>query len=270
MGRLGQLGTYTTDKARTVLESVSGPSWGASQCGADTEALGITSNGWRPPWKGFSQSITPTTGLDIPFPTVYRQLKAQDANIRTASFYDWDWHHNIMDYGDPGSMDIDFYCSTGLNGGVNQCDSYLASNASVYLREALFASESTYTFVYFDSLDSAGHGNGWCTEAYLDAVDFVDGLVGVVLDAIDDVNMADEVTVFLSSDHGGLGTGHGCWNDACLLIPLFTRGPGIRENHQFEHAVRNQDIVTTAVHQMGFKLSPWWKGQVMKEAFESA
>lgn len=269
MQRIGAAGTYTISGARTVLQSWSGPAWMASQSGADTESTGVTRNTWRPPWKGYIGAITPTTGNDIPFPTVYRTLKAQNINIRTASFYDWDWHHYIMNYGDPNSLDLDHYCDISLHGGVTRtCDTFLANNASEYLRQALVASESSYTFVYFDEMDHAGHTYGWCSENYLDSVDFVDSLVGTVLDTIDEAMMADEVLILLSSDHGGSDFGHGCHEDACLLIPLFIQGPGIKADHEFVNAVRNQDIVPTALYAMGYKLSPWWTGQVLFEAFD--
>ncbi len=41
MSRLAKLGTYTLDRARTVLVTVSGPSWSAMLCGMGIEYSGI-------------------------------------------------------------------------------------------------------------------------------------------------------------------------------------------------------------------------------------
>ena len=96
--------------------------------------------------------------------------------------------------GIPGSLDYDYYCHhLDTEGGYLQCDHYVAGNTSEYLREVLHASESTYTFVYFAHVDNTGHSDGWCTQPYLDIVAETDGMIGVILDAIEEANMEDEV-----------------------------------------------------------------------------
>lgn len=269
MTRLGEQGTYTISGGRTTLETVSVPAWMAFQCGAPMETTGASSNSWVSPWKGYDWPITPVTGLDIPFPCIYRALKQRDNNIRTAGIYDWHWHASIMNYGDPGSLDYERYIDPSVNTDGSVADVYVAGNASLYLEEVLVSAESSFTFVYFEHLDVQGHTNLWCEEDYLNYVDVLDGHVGTILDTIDASGMADEILVILSSDHGGTGYSHGCKDDTCLEIPMFIRGPGMKVNHQFVHEVRNQDIMPTVVYAMGLEANPWWKGTPMYEAFEN-
>ena len=92
--------------------------------------------------------------------------------------------------------------------------------------------------------------------------------VGALLDLIDDYEQQteEEAFIILSSDHGGVGTGHGCQLDTCLLIPMYMRGPGVKVNHELKFGPGNQDMGITALHSMGYKPSPWWKSQVIEDA----
>ena len=82
------------------------------------------------------------------------------------------------------------------------------------------------------------------------------------------MEMADDVLVTLSSDHGGIDFGHGNYADSDIMVPMFVRGPGVKVNHQFEWEVENKDMVPTAFFAMGLKQSKWWRGRPMDEAFE--
>ena len=129
------------------------------------------------------------------------------------------------------------------------------------------SADASYTFVYVAHTDTTGHTFGWCGQRYLNMIDFADGLVGQLLDVIDEAGLTDEVTVLLSTDHGGHNFSHGSWQDSDIVIPLFVRGPGFRKNEEFRHEVRNWDLAPTALEVLGVKQSPWWKGKVLSEAF---
>lgn len=68
-------------------------------------------------------------------------------------------------------------------------------------------------FVYFDAVDLAGHASGFNPNnpAYISAIENVDGHVGGVLNALySRPNFANEDwLILLTTDHGGIGTGHG-------------------------------------------------------------
>ena len=72
MNRLAAYGSHNLDNSRVTLESNSAPSWGSHLTGSGTETTGMKGNSWRPPWKGFPSTITPTNGDNLPFPTIFR------------------------------------------------------------------------------------------------------------------------------------------------------------------------------------------------------
>ena len=220
---------------------------------------GIHDNEWLPPWKGNKQGITPVTGNASPIPCVFETIKKQEPSAKTAMFYDWDWMRHLGNEAIPGSLDIDRECRWG----TERCDVMIAAQASRYLKDVLQSEAKSYTFVYFGNLDEVGHAKKWCSPEFQEEIKITDGLVGRVLDAIDDVNMTSEVLVYLHSDHGGEEgtTQHGTQTDASLLIPFFMRGPGIKKNETFQTEVYIEDIPCTGVHALGLKPSPWWTGR---------
>ena len=222
---------------------------------------------FRAPWLGFEATIQPITGDIIPLPCIWQEIKSQDPNIRTATFTDWDWWWYVTSMGIPGAIDFDFFCAPRLDGGYQQCDANSVGNATRYLKQVFHSSESSYTFVYLTNVDATGHSSGWCGPEYQRAVDVIDGLVGQLLDVIDKAGLTDEVTVLLNTDHGGHGLMHGSWQNSDLVVPLFVRGPGFKKNEEFKNEVRNWDMAPTALEVLGIRQSPWWKGEVLTEAF---
>ena len=270
--RIGGQGTWTLERARTVLKTFSGPAWTSVVCGMSCERTGVLDNFWTPSWLGANRDITPVFGKDTPFPCILDVLKGQDKNIRTAMFYNWSFFKYIGNKGRPGCVDKEFYYNPKLSDEMNG-DPYVVGNATEYLKNILVSSESSYTFIYLLDVDNTGHWqSGWCSDGWLEAVRTADLHVGQLLDIIDDLDMADEVGVILSADHGGKGIGpvaHGWERDEDLMIPMFIRGPGVQQNHEFEFEVANEDIAPTVTYFLGLDPSPWWTGRTMFEAFEN-
>ncbi len=46
-------------------------------------------------------------------------------------------------------------------------------------------------------------------------------------------------------------------------------GPGVKENYEFKAVVELTDMLPTATRVLGLKQSPWWRGRVMEEAFDT-
>jgi uncharacterized sulfatase len=80
-------------------------------------------------------------------------------------------------------------------------------------------------------------------QAYLAAVSFVDAQVGRVLDALDQLGLAQSTLVVLWSDHGyHLGEHQGIWQKRCLFepsarAPLIIRAPGAAGNGRASPAI---------------------------------
>lgn len=68
--------------------------------------------------------------------------------------------------------------------------------------------------------------------AYARLVERVDGMLGVVLDALDAAGLSENTLVLFTSDHGDGDAAHG-WNqktalfEECIRVPLIVAGPGV-------------------------------------------
>ncbi len=66
-----------------------------------------------------------------------------------------------------------------------------------------------FSFVHLAIPDVMGHAYGWGSDEYLDAVRYVDQVVGELMETIESrPQLRDRTTVLLTSDHGGAGLGH--------------------------------------------------------------
>jgi len=96
------------------------------------------------------------------------------------------------------------------------------------MAEILEFADHDVHFVHFDDIDHAGHSSGFSVEnpEYVDAVETLDSLVGLMLDAVDNRSTRAEESwlVVLTSDHGGEGTGHGGVTADHRAIPLLVFG----------------------------------------------
>ena len=262
--RMASEGTHTLNRARTSLVTISAPGWSNVLCGMDIETTGVLGNSWRPTWLGYSQPLTPVTGNYSSLPCIFKELKSQDPSIRTASFYNWGWLTYMSNQGYPGAVD---YEVKKLDAPVIT-DEFLAGSTKRYLKSLYATTEKSFTFLYFENVDSFGHGFSWCNFMYNLAVGQVDRQIGIILDAIEEVNKENDTLVIVTSDHGGGPHGHGRYQDSDVLIPMFLKGPGIKKGHKFQRTVYNVDIVPTIMHALGYKPNPFWVGRVMDDAFE--
>lgn len=101
----------------------------------------------------------------------------------------------------------------------------LTSSVKRDLRDA----EREFRFVHLSLPDNVGHERGFMSRAYLGAVRQVDGLVGQIVDAVeDDPDLADSTAIILTSDHGGRGADHSdATEEDNYRVAFMVRGPGI-------------------------------------------
>lgn len=109
------------------------------------------------------------------------------------------------------------------------------------------------------------------TQAYYACVSFVDAQVGRLLDALDELGLADNTIVVLWSDHGyHLGEHQGIWQKRTLFeeaarAPLIIRAPGMQGNGQAcRRVVEFVDIYPTLGELAGVAVPGGLAGKALK------
>lgn len=98
------------------------------------------------------------------------------------------------------------------------------------VRRDLLRNDRGVTFMHLGLADKTGHAKGFMSPAYLRAVRRLDGLVGRILQDADTRSELDDLTIVLTSDHGGMPgtTSHSAAKDlADYRVPFTVWGPGI-------------------------------------------
>ncbi len=164
--------------------TISGPSWSAMLTGVWQEKHGVVDNSFT--GENYEQ-----------YPHFFKYVEQYNPELHTASICQWgpiNDHiaNQFADYVKNVSGEIQLISET-----VN----YLSNNNP----DALF--------IHFDDVDGAGHGFGYGPHVpqYLVAIEEVDAGIGQILNALEArSNYAEEDwLIIVSTDHGGIGYGHG-------------------------------------------------------------
>lgn len=135
----------------------------------------------------------------------------------------------------------------------------------------------TVTFLHISAPDLAGHAEGWGSPAYLDAVRAVDGWLADVLRTVASKPvLRKRLTILLTSDHGGSGSGHADPRVAAhYRVPFLTWGAGVDAGDLYDlnperrdpraarpgyakrrQPVRNADVANLALDLLGLRAVP--------------
>jgi predicted AlkP superfamily pyrophosphatase or phosphodiesterase len=145
-------------------------------------------------------------------------------------------------------------------------DTDVAGHAAKIIREH----RPQVMFVHFPGVDNAGHAKGWGTPDQVQAVEAADKAVGAVLQALNEVGLADETIVILSADHGGAGKNHGPDDPRARHIPWIINGPGIRKGVDLtiyaDVEIHTEDTFATSCFLLGIPLGKGIDGHPVLEA----
>jgi Type I phosphodiesterase / nucleotide pyrophosphatase len=168
----------------------------------------------------------------------------------------------------------------GTDNGRRKIDTVVINTDPPTLIDQLVSQLTTappaFTFVHLNQPDATGHGIGWGSPEYLTAVAQMDALVGRILAALDSGPMAARSALIVTTDHGGIGTGHFDSNDPLnFQIPFYVMAPGVLpgdayaafenrfapglvnpEYHDPEQPLRNGDSGNLALHLLGLPPVP--------------
>ncbi len=178
-------GLFTYDAWHCGI-TVSGPSWSTIMTGVWWNKHGVTSNTY--------------TGSHFDnYPYFPKLAKSVKPALKCVQVVEW------------APMSDNVY-NDGWDSKLKTPDGDGASTAAVAATQ-LADDNLDCMFVYFDAVDLTGHSSGFSptNPSYIQAIENVDDKVGIVLNALySRPNYANEDwLVLVTTDHGGLGTGHG-------------------------------------------------------------
>lgn len=173
-------------------------------------------------------------------PTMLSMARAR--GFSTGTVYSWDWFSNLIS---PSSVDLETMCADGDD--VCVCETVLG-----WIEKGLFPQ---YSFVYFGSIDEAGHAYGWGSDEYYTAVRAVDVHIGKILDALKKTDMLNSILIATTADHGGFGRDHGGFDQANMETPvIYTNFGNNRIKRGYINEIHsNVRFLPTCLHAMGWK-----------------
>ncbi len=228
-------GAFTYDML-TSIPTVSAECWGSLLLGVGCEKHGKTND-----------SISNNeTSDDFEYPTAFRVVHDSVPDAKLASFTNW----NPINYGI-------IEHNLGVVFGTGE-DDRIAGQIVDYLGKE----KPTLLFAQFDSVDSAGHRNGYGSQFpdYLKQITLVDGLLGKVFEAIEGAGIADESLIMVIADHGGTPTrGHGGDSDAEKYVFFACRG-GVPEGNIGKMHI--MDVPYIICRALNIQPSEKWQGSL--------
>ncbi|QDT73501.1 alkaline phosphatase family protein [Lacipirellula limnantheis] len=200
-GASGPSGIFAT-YAQAEHLTFSGPGWGAYLTGLHVDRHGADTNEFENVVPGTTDWFTP--------------LEAFDPSLNTHRALTWQIAHDSFPSGADSSINFEFTA----NG-----DQLMANHVVGLMQNP--ATDAVMTF--FADVDDAGHTCGFDPGAacYLAEIANTDAQIGQIMNAMKSrPNFANEDwLVIITSDHGGLGTGHRGGLPPQRTIPFIVAGP---------------------------------------------
>lgn len=242
---LMESGSYTLKK-RSVLPSSSAINWAAMFMGVGPELHGYTQWGSQTP--ELPSRVLNEHGI---FPTIFSELRKAAPNAEIGVLYEWDGIKHLVD-----TLALSHYAQAP---DYEHHPTALCDMACEYIKEK----KPVLSAICFDNPDHVGHADGHDTQAYYDKLKELDGYVGRILDAIKEAGIYDRSVIILTSDHGGIGKGHGGKTMSEMETPFIIAGKGIRKGGAFEESMMQFDCASTVAAIFGLKQPQVWIGRPM-------
>ncbi len=212
--------------------TLSGPGWSSMLTGVGRDKHGVDDN-------SFSGSNF------IAFPHFFTRIKESCPNLFTASIVHWSPINSEI------VSDSDLVTSVSSDPGV--------SAAAVDL---LQSGDPDILFLHFDQVDGTGHGSGFspANPPYLNAIENVDGHLVEVWNAVTSrpTFSSEDWLVICSTDHGGLGTGHGGNTNAERTIFFLVSGSASAVGTTISPAPEIVDVPATVFDFLGIPVPQDW------------
>jgi len=123
--------------------------------------------------------------------------------------------------------------------------------------------------VHLPDVDSVGHEFGWGSGEQLAAIERADSAVGLLLNVVNQLGLAESTLVIVTSDHGGAGKGHDENDPRSHFIPWIIAGPGLLQDFDLtrvlERPVQIQDMFATVCALVGIPPGDTFEGRPILE-----
>jgi predicted AlkP superfamily pyrophosphatase or phosphodiesterase len=226
--------------------TISAECWGSMLLGVGPEVHKLT-NGI------VSSTPYPT---DSEFPSVFRQIRNVMPDAELGSYCDWN----------PITFGIVENNQNVANATAHDTD--LMPMICDYIREK----KPTFLFTQLDSVDGAGHGHGYGSEAHLRRIHEVDELMNDAYEAVKEAGILEDTLFIMIADHGGFGTGHGGWTDEEKYVTFAAAGKGVQKGAIEEMNIR--DLSAIVLYALGIDAPAFdeqgWTAQVPAGIFADA
>ena len=249
-------GSWTLGK-RSVMPSASAINWASMMNGLPTEMHGFDK------WNSTHGTIPSTAdnGHGIP-PTIFTILREQHPKAVSGCIYDWDGVGPVVD---TLAMDWHYYTKTytSTDEVIIPVPDYTRI-ATDFIKE----NKPEFFFLYFGTLDEAGHVRGWYTEDYMERQRILDAAVGQVIQALKDAGIYDDTILVMSADHGGVDKKHGDFTLLELETPFIVCGKGIKAGYEIKRPMMQYDVPAILGDLLGLRIPDGWMGRVFPEIYQ--
>lgn len=229
--RMKAEGSYSLD-VETVFPSVTLPCHMSLFHSVTPQRHGILDNTYVP-------QVRPVKGL---FETIIA------AGKKTGISYNWE---PLRDLSRPGGFTVSYFHSGYTEDGYELANKEITEKGLAILTEK----QPDFLFIYLGLTDAVGHGKGWMTEEYIEAVrstwDEIDRFMQV---------LPEDYTTIITADHGGHERTHGTTMDEDMKIPLFIKGGKAAPGKVIEGA-GIIDIAPTITGILGIAPDHEWEGK---------
>lgn len=116
-------------------------------------------------------------------------------------------------------------------------------------------------FIHFPDVDRVGHSYGWMSSYQLEAITFVDGLIGEIVAALDRGGYLDSTLLIITADHGGHGRRHGDDSPGDRTIPWLAAGPGVPQGIILTTPINTYDTAPTVLYALKLSIPEGWDGK---------
>lgn len=246
IGRLMREGSYTLLR-RSVLPSSSAVNWASMFMGAGPELHGYTK--WDSGTPDLPSRVVTENGL---FPDIMYLIRGMYPEAETGCGYTWPTIGRLYER---SAVSYNYRSAT---------EAGLCETMCFYIEEK----KPVMTMIVFDEPDATGHSFGWESGKFLERCMEIDGYVGEILSAAVKSGMGDDLIVIFTSDHGGIGKGHGGKTMDEMEAPFVIWGKGIKKGFDIPESVMVFDTAATIAHIFGIEPPQVWTGRPVMSVFE--